>query len=102
MKELLRDFLDFYRNQLLIGFFRKRGKSLVIPHVIFCIERLLDEYPEKEEIRVLDLGTGEGHLLRVIEQVGKISGFAKKLKLYGFDYDEEMLESARRQNNVKA
>ncbi len=102
MKELLRDFLDFYRNQLLIGFFRKRGKSLGIPHVIFCIERLLAAYPEKEEIRILDLGTGEGHLLRVIEQVGKITGFSKKLKLYGFDFDEEMLESARRQNNVKA
>ncbi|MBP9670485.1 methyltransferase domain-containing protein [Candidatus Woesebacteria bacterium] len=102
MKELLHDFLEFYRNSLLIGYFRKRGKSLVIPQIVFCIERLLEQNPEIEKIRILDLGTGEGHLLRVIQQIGKISGFSSKLELYGFDFDEEMLESAVKQNNIKA
>lgn len=102
MKELLKDFLEFYRNSLLIGFFRKRGKSLVIPQILFCIERIVDLEPKQDEVRILDLGTGEGHLLRVIEQIGKISGFSKKLKLYGFDNDDEMLESAIKQNNIKA
>lgn len=102
MKELLRDFLEFYRNSLLVGFFRKRGKSLIVPHLLFCIERILSQFPEKEEIFILDLGTGEGHLLRLIEQLGKIAGFAKKLRLYGFDFDEGMLESAAKQNNIKA
>ncbi len=102
MKELLRDFLEFYRNSLLVGFFRKRGKSLVVPHLLFCLQRFVDQFPDKEEIRILDLGTGEGHLLRLIEQLGKISGFARKLRLYGFDFDESMLESAAKQNNIKA
>ena len=102
MKELLRDFLDFYRNSMLIGFFRKRGKSIVVPHLVFCIERLLENNPDKKEIAILDLGTGEGHLLRVINEVAKISGFAKKLKFYGFDFDEEMLDSAAKQNNIVA
>lgn len=102
MKDLLRDFLEFYRNSLLIGFFRKRGKSLVVPHLIFCIERILDLNPDQKEIKILDLGTGEGHLLRVINEVSKISGFSKKIKLYGFDFDEGMLQSAAEQNNIKA
>lgn len=102
MKELLHDFLEFYRNSLLIGYFRKRGKSLVIPQIVFCVERLIEQNPNMETIRILDLGTGEGHLLRVIQQIGKISGFASKLKLYGFDFDEEMLESAAKQNHIKA
>lgn len=102
MKELLRDFLEFYRNSLLVGFFRKRGKSLIVPQLYYCLERLVEQFPNKEEIRILDLGTGEGHLLRLIEQLGKISGYSKKLKLYGFDFDEAMLESAAKQNNIKA
>jgi SAM-dependent methyltransferase len=102
MKDLLRDFLEFYRNSLLIGFFRKRGKSLVVPHLIFCIERLLELNPDQKEIKILDLGTGEGHLLRVINEVSKISGFSRKIKLYGFDFDEGMLQSAAEQNNIKA
>jgi SAM-dependent methyltransferase len=102
MKEMLREFLEFYRNQLLVGFFKKRGKSIVIPHLIFCIERIVEQFPEQKEIRILDLGCGEGHLLRLIQQIGKMSDFAHKLKLYGFDYDDEMLESAREQNNIAA
>lgn len=102
MKELLRDFLEFYRNSLLVGFFRKRGKSLVVPQLLFVLERIVDNFPEKEEIYILDLGTGEGHLLRLIEQIAKISGFAKKIRLYGFDFDESMLESAAKQNNIRA
>jgi SAM-dependent methyltransferase len=87
---------------MLIGFFRKRGKSLVVPHLVYCMERILENNPDKKEIRVLDLGTGEGHLLRVINEVAKISGFSKKLKLFGFDFDEEMLDSASKQNNIVA
>ncbi len=102
MKELLRDFLEFYRNSLLVGFFRKRGKSLVVPQLLFVLQRFVDQFPEKDEIHILDLGTGEGHLLRLIEQLAKISGFSKKLRLYGFDFDEAMLESAAKQNNINA
>ena len=100
MKQLFKEFLDFYRNQLLIGFFKKRGKSLVIPHVVFAIERLLEQYAEKKTIRILDMGCGEGHLLRVIDQIGKISGFSDKLELYGFDFDRDMLEAAAETNQV--
>lgn len=102
MRQLLQDFLEFYRNSLLIGFFKRRGKSLIIPQLTFCIERILENNPTKSEIRILDLGCGEGHLLRVLNQVGKISGFSKKLKLYGLDNDEEMLRAAVTQNNIEA
>jgi|GEM_PF-1599391 len=102
MRALLKDFLDFYRNSLLVGYFRKRGKSAVIPEIVFSIERLISQFPDKNEIKILDLGTGEGHLLRAVDQIGKITGFSKKLKLYGMDFDQDMLDSAVEQNNIKA
>lgn len=102
MRQLLQDFLEFYRNSLLIGFFKRRGKSLIIPQLTFCIERLIEQDPKSNEIKILDLGCGEGHLLRVLNQVGKISGFSKKLKFYGLDNDEEMLRAAITQNNIEA
>ena len=102
MKKLLQDFLDFYSNSLLIGFFKRRGKSLVIPQIIYCVERLLERYPKSKRVKILDLGCGEGNLLRVLDQVGKISGFTDRLEFYGFDYDDDMLESAKAQNNIRA
>jgi len=102
MKQLYQEFLDFYRNQLLLGFFKKRGKSLVVPQVLFCIERLMEQYPKKEVIRVLDLGCGEAHLLQILHQATSIFGTDKKVELYGFDNDEEMLQAARSRNNVRA
>jgi SAM-dependent methyltransferase len=87
---LLHELLDFYQDQLLLGFYRKRGKSIAIPHILFSIERLLEKNGGRK-VKLLDVGCGKGDLLAIINQVAQARGYSDKLILHGIDNNQELI-----------
>lgn len=98
-KGFVRDFLNYYQDQLLQAFYKKRGKSIVVPNALYCIDRLLEIKKGKSKVRILDLGCGAGNLLQLIDKISKNSGFRDRLELIGVDYDEELISEAKDNNN---
>lgn len=98
-RSLLNDYYRFYQNQLLLGYYKKKGKAVLVPHLIFLVERLLESQNlKKGKIRVLDIGSGKGDLLHLVSEVAKIGGYREKIELWGLDYNEELIKEAMMSN----
>lgn len=104
-KNFVSEISNFYNLQRIESFLRKREKSIIIPHVSFYIERLIQHRKNKSknqkiEISILDIGCGGGNLLKIIDDIFKVK-FEKKypevsLVLHGWDYDAELIEQAKK------
>lgn len=93
------DFIDFYQSQLFQGYYTKRGKVVIIPYLLFAIERLVELRVKK--ISVLDIGCGKGDLLDLLNKYAKAKGYSEILELHGLDYNAELLEEASKRDGFK-
>lgn len=57
------------------------------------VERLLQEVPKAQEITFMDLGCGDGDMLRVLAEMGRSTG--RSFKFIGIDANEYTIEHAR-------
>lgn len=90
-----------YNDQLLYGFYLKRGKALAIPQILYTIHRLLTLFPDKK-VRILDIGCNDGRLLEILQHIAKTNGFLDKLEFFGLDKNDASLEQAKRLPNLNA
>jgi len=84
---------DFYQNHLLLGFYKKRGKALTIPHIVNFLDRL-NNLEKEGPVRVLDVGCGKGDLLRLLAQISSITNGRRKVIFYGLEKNPELVDSA--------
>lgn len=96
-KKFIKDLLGFYQNQLLAGYYRKRGKAQVIPNIIFCLDRL-SKLKLKRKIKVLDIGCGKGNLLKVTSALVNSMGIKNLVELNGLDFDEDLINQAKQED----
>jgi len=90
-----------YNDQLLYGFYLKRGKALAIPQILYSIRRLIALYPKKK-IRILDIGCNDGRLIEILHHIAQANGFLDRIELYGLDKNNTSLEQARNIAGVEA
>jgi SAM-dependent methyltransferase len=93
MTAIVKDWTNIYQNQLLIGFYKKRGKALVIPHIVNYLDKLMN-IPSSDPIRVLDIGCGKGDLLKVLSQIAANKENQREILLYGLDREEKLIQKA--------
>jgi SAM-dependent methyltransferase len=105
-KKFISDISDFYNQQRILSYVKKREKSIIIPHVLFYIERLIKHKlkinknnKQKIYLKVLDIGCGEGNLLEVIQDLFNIrfkDNYKNiKLDLFGWDNDIDLIRKAK-------
>ena len=104
-KKFIKSISEFYNHQRLLSFYEKREKSILIPHLYFYMDKMIkqrinDKNNDEVEISILDIGCGEGVLLKVINDLFKIRISTKyrnaKIKLYGWDIDKDVLSKAKK------
>lgn len=98
MKKNFKKWLDFYQEELLIGFYKKRGKAITLPHIINAIYRLLEN--TSGPVRILDVGCGSGHLLTLLSQVKEALNPDNRIHLYGLDKEQQLLDNIN--DNLKS
>lgn len=92
---------SIYQKQLLFGFYKKRGKALAIPHIIYCLNRLL-ERENRKKIKILDIGCNNGQLLQLLQDVANTNNFIGRIELYGIDVNEQAIKEAKEKTHGKA
>src|SRR5690606_3338008 len=60
------------------------------------IEKLLREYPKSKPIKIIDIGCGDGELLRKCAEYGKKNNH--EFELFGIDFNENILEFAQKKS----
>lgn len=90
-----------YNDQLLYGFYLKRGKALVIPQILYSIHRYITLFPKKK-VRILDIGCNDGRLLEILQHIAQTNGFADKIELFGLDKNDTSIEQAKQIPNLSA
>ena len=60
------------------------------------IEKLLREYPKSKPIKIIDIGCGDGELLRKCAEYGKKNN--REFELFGIDFNENILEFAQKKS----
>ncbi len=87
------NWLNIYQDQLLVSFYKKRGKAIAIPHIVNAIDRLIVN-KQKGPIRILDIGCGKGDLLCVLSEICQKLNIGRKIELYGLDKEKHLLAMA--------
>ncbi len=101
MMAQLQDWSNLYQNELLLGFYKKRGKAITIPHIIHAVDRLLVN-KNKGPIRILDVGCGKGDLLSLLSNMISQINESRKVELYGLDREKHLLEIASDDSSIDA
>ena len=90
------DDLDFQGEEMknLLGDLKRVNKWLGGNSItIEGITELLKDYPKKEKVTILDIGCGDGEMLRKCANFGKKNNF--NFELIGIDFNENILEFAK-------
>ncbi|HQM15724.1 MAG TPA: methyltransferase domain-containing protein [Candidatus Woesebacteria bacterium] len=90
MNAKINDWTNIYQNQLLSSFYTRRGKAIVIPHIINYLHRLVN-INTKEPIRILDIGCGKGDLIFLLQSIIHNQKISRKIELFGLDVNQELI-----------
>jgi SAM-dependent methyltransferase len=101
MMAQLQDWSNLYQKELLLGFYKKRGKAITIPHIIHAVDRLLVN-KSKDPIRILDVGCGKGDLLSLLSNMIAQINESRKVELFGLDREKHLLEIASEDSSIDA
>lgn len=99
-KEIMDD-LDFHGEEMqnLLGDLKAVNKWLGGNSInIHALKKLLQHHPKENELTILDIGCGDGQMLRTCADFLKVNGF--KAKCIGIDFNANILELARSESKI--